>query len=201
MTSRHLLYTLAFVWHVINESLWGQNQSQQSIIMYTYFHFFYSLACCKVSAKQRRCHLFWISTGLEGSSWLLPKSIRKDMGGISLWFCWFQKSIMTEQMFNKKKKTCPILYFALKNVLHNLSLVPILLFFHVSTDNRKSAYMAYMKPPGAKTKYHLLCVCKWAPQYVQPMLRSQAKMWIGSADGSSSEMPSRSKIYCTYIFI
>lgn len=131
MTSRHLLYTLAFVWHVINESLWGQNQSQQSIIMYTYFHFFffYSLACCKVSAKQRRCHLLWISTGLEGSSWLLPKSIRKDMGGISLWFCWFQKSIMTEQMFNKKKKTCPILYFALKNVLHNLSLVPILLFF------------------------------------------------------------------------
>lgn len=44
-------------------------------------------------------------------------------------------------------------------------------FFHVSTNNRKSAYMAYMKPPVAKTKYNLLCVCKWAPQYVQPMLR------------------------------
>lgn len=44
MTSRLLLYTLAFLWHVIDESLWGRNQSQQSIIMYTYFHFFYSSA-------------------------------------------------------------------------------------------------------------------------------------------------------------
>lgn len=88
------------------------------------FLYIYSSACCKVSAKQRRCHLFWISTGLEGSSWLLPESIRKDMGGISLWSCWFQKSIMTEQMFNKKKKerekNIAILYFAPK-ILHNFS--------------------------------------------------------------------------------